>query len=109
MVKKKEVSMDVVLKKLDEHDQWLDRIEKKLADHDRRFDRIDAKFDVIDAKFDKVDAKFDEVLTGIDKIMAEIERSREDRVFSVAKDREQDGKIEILDKRVKVLEESKAL
>ncbi|MFA6431341.1 MAG: hypothetical protein WCV91_03025 [Candidatus Margulisiibacteriota bacterium] len=108
MAKKKEVSMDVVLKRLDEHDQRFDRLEKKLGDHDRRFDKIDAKFDKIDAKFDKIDAKFDEVLTGIDKIVGEMEKSREDRIFSVAKDREQDGKIENLDKRGRELETSKA-
>jgi len=36
--------------------------------------------------------------------MAEIEKVREDRVFAVAKDREQDGCLDGLDKRVRTFE-----
>ncbi|MBN3033879.1 MAG: hypothetical protein JW873_07280 [Candidatus Saganbacteria bacterium] len=53
---------------------------------------------------EEIKDKFDRVLTGQDKIMKELEKAREDRVFAVGKDREQDGRLDELDGRVKKLE-----
>ena len=48
--------------------------------------------------------KFDLVLAGQDKIMGEFEKAREDRVFAVGKDREQDRRLDGLEGRVGKLE-----
>ena len=48
--------------------------------------------------------KFDQILKGQDKIIGDLEKAREDRVFAVGKDREQDGRLDELDGRVKKLE-----
>ena len=52
----------------------------------------------------KVDTGFDRLLTGQDKIIRELEKSREDRIFAFAKDKEQDSRLDNLDGRVKKLE-----
>ena len=49
-----------------------------------------------------------EVLNRFDRVFKEFEKAKEDRVFAIGKDREQDQKIEHIDKRVKILEESRA-
>jgi len=48
--------------------------------------------------------KFDRVLAGQDKIIKELENGREDRVFAVGKDREQDRRLDGLEVRVGKLE-----
>ena len=48
-----------------------------------------------------------EIATNFDRVFKEFEKTREDRIFAVAKDREQDEKIGSLDKRVKFLEETR--
>ena len=54
----------------------------------------------------KISKLRDEIITSLDKIIKELETAREDRIFAIAKDREQDQKIEDLDKRVAILETS---
>lgn len=76
MAEKKKEKLDYVLEKLHEHD----------------------------SKFEKIDNRFDEVMGGLDKVIGELEKAREDRVFAVAKDREQDRRLDGLDVRVKKLE-----
>jgi len=48
------------------------------------------------------------VATTLDKIMGEIEKSREDRVFASAKDKEQDKHFDNLFKRLDALEASRS-
>ena len=104
MVEKKEDKLDKIIIKLNEHDE-------KLSEHDIKFDKIFDKLTEHDKRFDKMEQKmnekFGEMSTGLDKIINELEKAREDRVFARAKDRDQDRMIEDIDKRVKVLEESR--
>ena len=55
----------------------------------------------------EVNLNFDKLLVGQDKIISELEKAREDRIFAIAKDREQDAKLNNLDSRVSKLETSR--
>ena len=52
-------------------------------------------------KLEKHDKRFDEIATNFDKVFGELEIIREDKTFALAKDRE-------LEQRIKVLEDSRA-
>jgi erythromycin esterase-like protein len=110
MEKKKDKS-DQILIKLGEHDKKFEGITKKLEQHDRKFIEHDKKLDVITKKLEEHDQmfgefrnKFSDILTGQDKIIKELETAREDRVFAIAKDREQDRRLDGLEDRTQKLE-----
>jgi chromosome segregation ATPase len=94
----------VITKKQEEHDKQFAVITKKLEEHDRRFEAINVRLGEHDRRFDEFGKKFDELLTGQDKIITELEKAREDRVFSIAKDREQDRRLESLEDRMQKVE-----
>jgi hypothetical protein len=71
----------------------LDKILEKLEEHDRR---LATKDDLSVLKRDILDSQ--------DIIIKELERAREDRVLALGKDREQDRRLEGLEKRVAKIE-----
>jgi erythromycin esterase-like protein len=109
-VKKKDKS-DQILKKLEVHDKNFKVITNKLEEHDRKFIEHDKKLDVITKKLEEHDQmfgefrnKFSDILTGQDKIIKELETAREDRVFAIAKDKDQDRRLNGLEDRVQKVE-----
>jgi hypothetical protein len=64
---------------------------------------IDKLKEVFATKDDLKDLKND-MLGGLDKVMGELEKAREDRIFAIGKDREQDQRIDHLEKRVERVE-----
>jgi hypothetical protein len=71
----------------------LDRILEKLVEHDNKF-----------ATKDDLGTLRKDILDSQDIIIKELERAREDRVFALGKDREQDRRLEGLEGRVAKIE-----
>jgi chaperonin cofactor prefoldin len=79
---------------------------------DSRIDSLENRMGSFESRMDTFDVKLtdfrNEMLTNFDKVFKEFKKIREDRVFAIAKDRKQDRQIENLDKRVKILESTRA-